>query len=80
MDLDKDWAEKLVIPVRFSTSTNKVLDTLETGYLTKKARVEIVHMCTHPGPLLMTGMLETSREAYNSAGQSGQWLCKLKSM
>ncbi len=44
MDLDKDWAEKLVIPVRFSTSTNKVLDTLETGYLTKKARVEIVHI------------------------------------
>ncbi len=41
MDLDKDWAEKLVIPVRFSTSTNKVL---ETGYLTKKARVEIVHI------------------------------------
>ena len=37
--LDPDWAEKLVLPVRFSVATSKVLDT---GLLTKKARVEII--------------------------------------
>lgn len=35
---DKDWAEKLVIPVRFSAATTKVV---EAGVLTKKARIEI---------------------------------------
>lgn len=35
---DQDWAEKLVLPVRFSASTNKVM---ETGVLTSRARVEI---------------------------------------
>lgn len=35
---DQDWAEKLVLPVRFSASTNKVV---ETGVLTRRARVEI---------------------------------------
>ena len=35
-----DWAEGLVIPTRFSTPTTKAI---ETGILTKSARVEIVH-------------------------------------
>lgn len=36
---DKDWADTLVLPVRFSATTNKALGT---GILTKKARVEII--------------------------------------
>ena len=36
---DHNWAETLALPVRFSATTNKVL---ETGILTKKARVEII--------------------------------------
>ena len=35
-----DWAEGLALPTRFSTPTTKAV---ETGVLTKSARVEIVH-------------------------------------
>jgi hypothetical protein len=35
-----DWAEGLALPTRFSTPTTKAI---ETGVLTKSARVEIVH-------------------------------------
>lgn len=36
---EPDWAEKLVLPLRFSATTNKAI---EAGVLTKKARAEIV--------------------------------------
>lgn len=39
LEPDLDWAEKLILPVRFSAATNKVV---ESGKLTSKARVEIV--------------------------------------
>ena len=35
-----DWAKDLALPTRFSTPTNKAI---QTGVLTKSARVEIVH-------------------------------------
>ena len=34
-----DWADRLVLPTRFSTPTTKAM---ESGVLTKKARIEIV--------------------------------------